>query len=80
MLRSTFKLLRDWADFQNRSRKDLAQQHICATLADSATSLGRDSEQLRAVAVHPAKSEQSVWLKNLGNPGSFIHTPYSIQQ
>lgn len=46
MLRSTFKLLHDWADFQNRSRKDLAQQHICTTLADSVKSLERNSEQL----------------------------------
>lgn len=53
MLRSTFKLLHDWADFQNRSRKDLAQQHICTTLADSVKSLERDSGQLWAVAVHP---------------------------
>lgn len=78
MLRSTFKLLHGWVDFQNRSRKDLAQQHICTTLADPAKSLGRDSGQPRGVAVHSAKPESSVWLKNLRHLGSFIHI-YSIQ-
>jgi len=46
MLRSMLKLQHDWADFQNGSRKVLAQQHICKTFADSVKSLERDSEQI----------------------------------
>lgn len=57
MLRFVYKLLPDWADFQNVSRKVLAQQHVCKTFTDSVKSLETDSEKLRAVAAHPVNPE-----------------------